>query len=113
MVEKMGERLHSLSPCRHVPWGKSVGEPYSVSTHLPPSALGVGMDVGDDGECGVEGVVGGQGHVEQPSASGDGYGSGPACGMGYGGGLGPIGGKRAGDTPSVLGDGVGVTEEEG
>jgi hypothetical protein len=37
-------------------------------------------------------------------------GVGPACGMGYGGGLGPIDGKGAGGTPAVPGDTVGETK---
>ncbi len=115
MVGKMGERLHSLSPCRHVR-GENLWENHIVSPRTSPHEhWGLGwmwvMMALETANAGSRASWGGQGHVEQPSASGDGYGAGPACGMGYEGGLGPIGGKRVGGTPAVLGDSVGVTEE--
>ncbi len=48
-----------------------------------------------------EGVWGGYTSSDRVRAA---WGVGPSCGMGYGGGLGPIDGKGAGGTPAVPGD---------
>ncbi len=71
--------------------------------------------MGEDGvgsvvvaEAGVHDGVGGGGTSSDRVRLA--IGVGPACGMGYGRGLGPIDGKGAGGTSAVPGDTVGETE---
>jgi hypothetical protein len=64
-------------------WGESTrGHLSGVPSYLPPRTLGVGSNVGEDGVvggvvggAGVHDGVGGAGHVERPSASGNGCGA--------------------------------------
>jgi hypothetical protein len=85
-------------------WVESTrGHLNEVPSYIPPRTLGVGTEVGEDGVGGS--VVGDtSSDVVHPA-----MGVGPSCGMGYGGGLGPIVGKGSGGTPAVTGDTVGGT----
>ncbi len=95
--------------------GIFVGGMYGRILHCPlvrpPTYVGVGTTVGDegtgDGDCGFDNVWGRGGHVERPGASSDG------CGSGLWNGIwGRVRADRrdeSGATPAVPGDTVGGT----